>query len=128
MHLHIQQSFSTTIYCITISSSEQPTPQGRLHYLNHVVSRVLTCTRLYVAIFNWLQKGFSEMSEFSTYVFHFVMAALHVDLDQTYKSLSQCPKRCLLYFVARASQGKKRVESFWNHCEILQRITHKSHA
>ena len=26
------------------------------------------------------------MSEFSTYVFHFVMAVLHVDWDQTYKS------------------------------------------
>ena len=24
--------------------------------------------------------------------------------------------------------GKKRVESYWNHCVILQRITHKSHA
>ena len=27
-----------------------------------------------------------------------------------------------------ASTGKKHVESFWNHCVILQRITHKSHA
>ena len=24
--------------------------------------------------------------------------------------------------------GKKRVESFWNHCMILQRLTYKSHA